>query len=196
MCVWLVRVCVCLYLSANSRRAPRKEILHQFRPDYRSERDQCQKARSGVMWPNGKTSRGLLNGNEYTMWAQGGMSRRVGEGGRRSRDQTGEEGDITTVWEKTGRCVLLNYWSPHCLFFHPVDCTAYAAAYCDAARNKEWKKYDKIRKNEAKLHYIKEKQSSSLKINFNTHRCWTEYSLLSLSNTNQQNFILNSRVAL
>lgn len=62
-------LCVCLpaYLSANLRRDPRKEILHQCRPDYRSERDQCQKAQSGVMRPNGETSRGLFNGNEYTM---------------------------------------------------------------------------------------------------------------------------------
>ena len=44
------------------------------------------------MRPNGETSRGLFNGNEYTMWAQGGVRGRAG-----SRDQTGEEGQITTV---------------------------------------------------------------------------------------------------
>lgn len=73
---------VCLSTSLQLEESPREEILHQCRPDYRSERDQCQKAQSGVMWPNGETSRGLFNGNEYTMWAQGGMRGRVG-----SRDQ-------------------------------------------------------------------------------------------------------------
>lgn len=77
MCVQLCEY-VCFYLSANSRRAPRKEILHQFRPDYQSECDQCQKAESIVMRPNGETSPGLFNGNEYTMAAQGRMRGRVG----------------------------------------------------------------------------------------------------------------------
>lgn len=45
------------------------------------------------MWPNGETSWGFFNGNEYTIWAQGGM-------GGGSRDQTGEEGEITTVCGK------------------------------------------------------------------------------------------------
>ena len=99
-----IYVCLPAYLSANLRRDPCKEILHQCRPDYRSERDQCQEAQSGVMRPNGETSRGLFNGNEYTMWAQGGVRGRAG-----SRDQTGEEGtDNHSVWgdekERGGGC--------------------------------------------------------------------------------------------
>lgn len=99
--VCVVYVSVCLPLS-RLEESPHKEILHQCRPDYRSERDQCQKAQSGVMRPNGETSRGLFNGNEYTMWAQGGMRGRVGEswpdwwGGRINH----------SVWERRGRCYV------------------------------------------------------------------------------------------
>lgn len=94
-------VCVCLPLG-RLEESPHKEILHQCRPDYRSERDQCQKAQSRVMRPNGETSRGLFNVNEYTMWAQGGMRGRVGEswpdwwGGRVNH----------SVWERRGRCYV------------------------------------------------------------------------------------------
>lgn len=45
------------------------------------------------------------------------MSRRAGEGGRRSRDQTGEEGDITTVWEKTGKVCVTELLKPTLFVF-------------------------------------------------------------------------------
>lgn len=94
---------VCLFLPLSQlEESPRKEILHQFRPDYRSECDQCQKAESIVMRPNGETSPGLFNGNEYTMAAQGRMRGRVGL--RESWPDLRGGRDNHTVWERRRRC--------------------------------------------------------------------------------------------
>lgn len=94
--VWYicVYVCVCVYHSANLGRAACKEILHQCRPDYRSEHDQCQNVRSRVMRPNSKTGHSLMVMNRQCKPKAGRW------GGWGNRDQTGKEGRTDSVQQR------------------------------------------------------------------------------------------------